>query len=328
MQNAIVLAIIGPTASGKTDISFLLANLIKEKLELTPEIISTDSRQVYKGIKIASSQPPEKYLLRFKHYFVNSLDPETEFNAGQFGSEARNIIGNIIKENKIPIIVGGSGLYLRSLIYGLFDVNDINDDESVKLEQKRVRKLLYERLEKEGIELLYNELMRIDQESASKMTISNTRRIIRALEIYYITGIPISTLQKKKINVGFSAVQFGILWERKKLYERINKRVDLMFENGLNDEIAVLKEKGYDYSIQNSLNTVGVKEVFDYQNGKISYTRMVELIKQNTRRFAKRQMTWFRKDKNIKWINVEEEGDFTRIASEIFTSFFEKTIYS
>lgn len=328
MQNVKVLAIIGPTASGKTDISFLLANLIKEKLNLTPEIISADSRQVYKGLKISSSQPTEKYLTIFKHYFINTLEPESEFNSGQFGSDARNIIGNIIKENKIPIIVGGSGLYLRSLIFGLFDVNDINDDESVKIGQKKIRKLLNGRLEKEGIEPLYNELKKIDEESASKMTISNTRRIIRALEIYYMTGIPISTHYKKKINVGFSAVQFGILWERKKLYKRINKRVDLMLENGLVDEISSLKEKVYDYSIQNSLNTVGVKEVFDYLNGKIGYTQMVELIKQNTRRFAKRQMTWFRKDKNIIWMHVEDEKDFSPIALEIFTSFFEKTNYS
>lgn len=323
MQNVKVLAIIGPTASGKTDISFLLATLIKEKLKLTPEIISADSRQVYKGIKIASSQPPGDYLKALKHHFINFLEPELDFSAGQFGSKARNIIENIIKEKKIPIIVGGSGLYLSSLIYGLFDVNDMNDDESAKIEQKRIRRSLYERLEKEGIEPLLNELNRIDKESASKMTISNTRRIIRALEIYYMTGIPISIHHKKKINIGFSAIQFGIMWERKKLYERINKRADMMLENGLVDEIAALKEKGYDYIVQNSLNTVGVKEVFDYLKEKISYKRMVELIKQNTRRYAKRQMTWFRKDKNIKWVNVEDEKDYKHTASEIFTSFFE-----
>ena len=256
-------------------------------------------------------------MTMFKHHFVDTLEQGEEFNSGQFGSDARKIINDIIEKGKIPIIVGGSGLYIRSLIYGLFDLNDFEEDESFRFKQKLVRKSLYERLDKEGVEILYNELKKFDEESATKMTVSNTRRIIRALEIYYLTGIPISMHHKKKIHVGFDAVQFGINWDRRKLYERINRRVDNMLENGLVDEISVCKAKGYDYKVQNSLNTVGVKEVFDYLNGKLSYKEMVELIKQNTRRFAKRQMTWFRKDKNIKWIDVDDEGNFESVAEEI-----------
>lgn len=317
-----ILALVGPTASGKTGLSYLIANQIKEILNSEPVIISADSRQVYKHVAIAASYPPDEYLKKFKHYFIGELEPDNEFNAGEFGKKAREIIFSLLADNKIPLIVGGSGLYINSLIYGLFDYDEAIEEEGLKDKQKIIRRSLTERLDKEGIDSLLDELKKVDEVSAGRMANVNQRRIIRALEVFYTTGIPISKLQKKKIDVGFETVQFALKWERSKLYERINKRVDEMIKNGLLSEIQSLKDKGYNYKEYNSLNSVGVKEVFDYLSGIITYERMVELIKQNTLRFAKRQLTWFRKDKNINWIDVDDEKELEFAAEEIFNKFY------
>jgi tRNA dimethylallyltransferase len=317
-----VLTLTGPTASGKTGISYRIASFIKKKSSAEPVIISADSRQVYKHIAIASSYPPKEYLKKFRHYFIGELELDEEFNAGEYGKKSRKLISEVFSTDKIPIVVGGSGLYISSLIYGLFDYKEAAEDIAFKEKQKDVRKELEERLKKEGVEELLGELYKVDETSANKMTNANNRRIIRALEVYYTTGIPISKLQANKIDVGFEAVQYGLDRERSILYDRINKRVDEMLEKGLVEEIKSLKNRGYNYLDYNSLNTVGVKEVFDYLSGTIGYDRMVELIKQNTRRFAKRQLTWFRKDKNIKWIDVNEAGGLESAALRIYNTFF------
>ena len=228
----------------------------------------------------------------------------------------------MLASGKIPVIVGGSGLYISSLIYGLFDYEEAAEDRLFKEKQKTVRRELGEKLKQDGIEKLLGELKKVDKPSAEKMINVNSRRILRALEVYYTTGIPVSKLQARKIDAGFEAVQYGINRERSALYERINKRVDMMLETGLVEEIKSLKEKGYNYENYNSLNTVGVKEVFDYLSGKTDYDRMTELIKQNTRRFAKRQLTWFRKDKNIKWVDVNDDAGLESAAIKIYDSFF------
>ena len=317
-----VLTLAGPTASGKTGVSYQIASLIRKKSLFEPVIISADSRQVYKHIPIASSYPPENYLKEFKHYFIGELELDEEFNAGEYGKKAREIILNVLASGKIPVIVGGSGLYISSLIYGLFDYEEAAEDRLFKEKQKTVRRELGEKLKQDGIEKLLGELKKVDKPSAEKMINVNSRRILRALEVYYTTGIPISKLQARKIDAGFEAVQYGINRERSALYERINKRVDMMLETGLVEEIKSLKEKGYNYENYNSLNTVGVKEVFDYLSGKTDYDRMTELIKQNTRRFAKRQLTWFRKDKNIKWVDVNDDAGLESAAIKIYDSFF------
>jgi tRNA dimethylallyltransferase len=319
-----VLALVGPTASGKTGLSYLIANLIKEKLYKEPVIVSADSRQVYKYIPISSSYPPPEYLEKFRHHFIGELELDGEFNAGEYGKKAREIVKILLAENKVPIIVGGSGLYVSSLIYGLFEHDEAVSEAGFKEKQKLIRHQLSQKLEKEGAEALLDELRRVDLVSAEKMTGANQRRILRALEVYYTTGIPISELQTRKIDVGFLTVQFGLKWERSKLYERINNRVEQMLISGLINEINLLKEKGYNYTEYNSLNTVGVREVFDYLSGTLTYERMVELVKQNTRRFAKRQLTWFRKDENIKWIEVNDENDFKAASQKIFDLFFNR----
>jgi tRNA dimethylallyltransferase len=317
-----VLTIVGPTASGKTDVSFHIAQLIASRLLKKAVIISADSRQVYKHIPVASSYPPEEYLKKIKHYFIGELEPHEEFNAGEFGKRARDLIGDAIKNGEVPVIVGGSGLYISSLIYGLFDYEDAAQDSDLKAKIRLIRKTLTERIKNEGVDMLFAELRNVDNSTADKMDNITPRRVIRALEVYYLTGIPVSVLHRKKVDVGFKAMQFGISWGRESLYERINRRVDKMIEKALVDEVKSLIEKGYNCEKYNSLNTVGIKEVFDYLNGKINYDTMLELIKRNTRRFAKRQMTWFRKDKNIKWMDVEKEEGLIHAAERIFNEFF------
>lgn len=299
-----ILTIIGPTASGKTDFAFRTAQFLKEKYNKEVEIISADSRQVYKYIPVATAQPPVEFLNKTRHHFISELELNEEFNAGEFGKKGREIIQKLLSENKISIVSGGSGLYINSLIYGLFE-NDDARDFPCEDKKKTVRSELNQRLADEGVEKLFAELKCIDPLTAGEMINITGRRVIRALEAFYVTGIPISSLRNDKIEINFEPVIIGLLWERKKLYDRINKRVEQMIETGLVKEIEILKEKGYNYKDYNSLNTVGAREVFDYLDRKISYDRMIELIKQNTRRYAKRQMTWFRRDKNIRWIEID-----------------------
>lgn len=322
MKLPFIPVIIGPTASGKTNAVYYLAEIFRKEKNICIEIISADSRQVYKHISIATSHPPIEYLKKFKHHFVDELQLNDEFNAGQFGKLARERIKEIYSRGNSVIVAGGSGLYINSLVYGFFD---FEEDESFGDRRKEIRSKLRDRIYHEGIELLHTELMRIDRDSASKMLPQNERRIIRALEIFYLTGIPISKWQVKKIDVEFNPVMFGLKLQRERLYESINLRTEEMLRNGLVEEIESLKEKGFDYRSCNSLNSVGVKEVFDYLDSKISYQGMVELIKQNTRRFAKRQMTWFRKDKNINWIDVNDTISSYEIANNIFEKFIRKT---
>jgi len=303
-----ILTIIGPTASGKTDLSYSLAEYISSKTKKNVEIISADSRQIYKHIPIATAQPPWEYLRKHKHHFINELQLNEEFNAGEFGKKARSLIAKILGKSSVPIVVGGSGLYLSSLIYGLFELEDVLDESGLN-RQKEIRATLYHRLSEEGIDSMFKELVNLDPEFCTRMKNVTERRLIRALEVYYLTGIPLSTLQSRKVEIEFDFKQIGIQWEREELYKRINARVEGMIEKGLVEEIRTLKEKGFHYEKFNSLNTVGVKEVFDFLDRKINIEKMVGLIKQNTRRFAKRQMTWFKRDKHIKWVSTESGVD-------------------
>ncbi len=288
-----VLAIVGPTASGKTSLSIALARIINA------EIISCDSRQVYKYIPIATCAPTATELKEAKHYFVNELKPEEEFNAGEFAKKARLRIREIQKRGKNVIIAGGSGLYLKALIDGFFEA---------EIEDKAIREKLNLALESKGAEYLYKELQKVDPESAEKMDSTKFRRVMRALEVYYGTGKKISELQRENVKPDFKCIQTGINYDREILYSRINKRVDDMLKSGLIDEVMNLQKKGYSYKTHNSLNTVGIKEVFRYLENEITRQEMTEQIKQNTRRYAKRQMTWFNKDKRINWMNMKELG--------------------
>lgn len=305
-MNKTCLAIVGPTASGKTELSYRICEL------LDCEIISADSRQVYQGIPIATSAPAEEYLKKYKHYFVGCIPLDKDFSAGEFAKQGRKVISDILKRNKIPLIVGGSGLYIRFLIDGFFE-KDAKDP--------LVRKQLYTELELYGKEYLYQKLKSVDPETAEKMSPQFFRRVIRAIEVYYVTGKKISELQKVNIKLNFVTIRYGLNYDRQILYERINRRVEQMIKDGLIEEVKKLIALGYHYKTHNSLNTVGVKEVFQFLEGEVNYDEMINLIKRNSRRYAKRQLTWFRKDTQIKWIDPGREVDFGVVAKKIVREF-------
>ena len=297
-----ILVIVGPTASGKTRLALEIAR------HTSAGIISADSRQVYQLLTIGTAKPSPDELKKVKHYFVDEILPDQHFSAGEFGIEGRKIIDEIVKQKKLPIVVGGTGLYVRSLVDGLFTGPGRKED---------VREELEARLESEGANALLEELRRVDPEAAARMLPSNQRRIIRALEVYYATGKPISQHHDEHEHEKFfNPVFVGLHWERKKLYDRINFRVDRMLAAGFLDEVKGLLSRGYDDRYK-SLQTVGYKEAFAFLRKEIGYERMVELMKQNTRRFAKRQLTWFRRDARIRWFDIEEENEIPRIAGEI-----------
>jgi len=306
MINQFVLVIVGPTASGKTALSIHLAE------ELGGEIISADSRQIYRYLDIGTAKPTPEELKRITHHFISILNPDEYYNAGEYGTQARKKIEELLKQNKQPILVGGSGLYVRAVIDGFFDGPGKNME---------IREQLETEAHTLGPEKLFERLKKVDPISAAKMDSTKVRRVIRALEVYYATGRPISDLHSvQEIKIPFEAVQFGLEWERKALYHRIERRVDEMIEKGLIEEVRGLLVKGYSRGV-NALNTVGYKEVFDFLDGKITEDEMIQLIKQNTRHFAKRQLTWFRADKRIRWISVTDETNWSVIAELIKKEF-------
>ncbi len=303
-----VLLLVGPTGSGKTPVSLLLATL------LNGEIVSADSRQIYRFMNIGTAKPEPAELLRIKHHLIDEVEPDKDLNAAEYARKGRTIITNIFERGKTPIVVGGSGLYVRALVDGLFEGPGADRD---------IRKELYERLSREGKESLYQELYRVDPKSATRMTPENSRRVVRALEVYYLTGVPISRhheLQDRKAE--FDAEFFGLHWVRRELYDRIDRRVERMISRGIVEEVIELRNRGYDQTLH-AVQTVGYIEVFDHLEGKTTKEEMVELIKRNSRRYAKRQLTWFRKDKRVRWIHIENESEFSAVANTIVRKFQE-----
>ncbi len=293
-----VIIIVGPTCSGKTDTGILLAE------KLNSPIISADSRQVFKHLSIGTAKPTQDQLNRIKHYFIDEIDPTESFNASKFEIASLKIINELFEKGIIPIVVGGSGLYIKALVEGI--MNTVDTDENYREELYKKRDLL-------GDIALYEELKKVDPESASKMIPQNWKRIVRALEVFHLTGKPIGKFQNDfKREINFECIQYGLNWDRKILYENINCRVDKMIENGLVDEVKNILQMGYSPKL-NALNTVGYKEIIAYLNGEFSLNRAAELIKLNTRHFAKKQFTWFRKDEKVKWIDIASIEDLKKV---------------
>jgi tRNA dimethylallyltransferase len=302
--NSTLIVIVGPTCSGKTSLSLKLAELIPS------EIISADSRQFFNYLDIGTAKPSKSQLEEVTHHLIDILDPSENYDVSMYEKDAEKTIENIFTKNKTPIVVGGSGLYIRALIDGIFETADKDEHYRKDLLQKR---------KEFGNEFLYEELKKVDPDSAGKMLPQNWKRVMRALEVFHTSGQPIwkhhqkqSSSKEKK----YSFKQFGVNWERKILYENINKRVDEMIEQGFVDEVKNILDKGYDRNL-NALNTVGYKEIIQHLQGEISLDRAIELIKRNTRHYAKRQLTWFRKDKRIQWFDVKVPSDLNFIADEI-----------
>ncbi len=297
-----VIVILGPTASGKTALGIEIAE------RLQTEIISADSRQLYRKLNIGTAKPTHEELARVKHHFIDYLDINEEYNVSRFETEALTVVDSLHALGKIPVVVGGSGLYIKAIVDGIF--NEVETDPGYREE-------LIELREKKGNEYLYEILRLKDPVAAAELLPQNWKRVIRALEVNKLTGKSIKDFHrdyKREDDLRF--FQFGLNWEREKLYSRIEKRVDQMIESGLVEEVKSVLNEGFNKKM-NALNTVGYKEIFDFLDGKISLDRAIELIKRNTRRYAKRQLTWFRRDERIKWLNVDTLTYFSALAEGI-----------
>ncbi len=278
---------------------------------LKGEIISADSRQVFRHLDIGTAKPTLEERRGIPHHFIDLLPPDADFCAGTFGVEGRKVIGEISSRGRLPIVVGGSGLYVQSLIDGFFE-GPGGDRE--------YREFLEDRLARGGIELLLEDLRNRDPEAASRIDPTKPRRILRALEVFHLTGRPISELQKEKPLIPFQSALLGLDVPRAVLYRQIDERCDSMLERGLLREVEALERKGYTDSL-NALNTVGYREAFAYRRGEISYEEMVRLFKQNSRHYAKRQLTWFRRDGRIRWVAMGPERPAADAAREIVELF-------
>jgi len=304
-----LLAVVGPTGSGKSDLALAIAE------RLQGEIVSADSRQVFRFLDIGTSKPSPEDRKKAPHHFIDFLEPEEEYSAGAFGHDARAKIIEIAQKEKQAILVGGSGLYVRAVVDGLF--NGPGRDPELRAEMEA-------RLQNVGARSLFDALQKVDPEIAATMDPGKPRRIIRALEVYYSTGKPLSEFHKEQSGEApFKTIQYALAWGRSELYARIETRVDAMLRQGLVEEVRWLQNNGYDHNL-NALNSVGYKEVFDFLAGKTDYEQMVNLVKRNTRRFAKRQLTWFRADKRIHWLGVDESTSFESLADLVIEESQEK----
>ena len=286
-----IILIIGPTAIGKTALSIELANA------LNTEIISCDSRQFYKELKIGAAPPNSKELAATKHHFIHHLSVTDDYNAGEFEINAIAKINELHKTKDTIIVVGGSGLYVDAICKGFDKIPEIPIQIRIKLNLK---------LNEKGIVWLQNEVKKVDPNFYATCDQQNPQRLLRALEVYIATGDTFSSFKSGKPKERpFEIIKIGITTERETLYNRINTRVDKMLENGLLEEVELL----IPFQHKNALQTVGYKEIFAFYNNDCTLEKSVENIKQNTRRFAKRQLTWFRKDKNTTWFEPHQISD-------------------
>ena len=278
-----LIVIVGPTGSGKTSLSIDVAR------HYSAPIISTDSRQVYRGMAIGTAQPTAEELSAAEHHFIADREPEEEFNCGRYETLALQRLKELFAKHDYVVAVGGSGLYIQALCEGLDALPEANDNLRDKLKQ---------RLDTEGIEPLVAQLRELDPIYAEEVDAHNPSRVMRALEVCITSGRPYSEQRRGTVaERPFDIIKIGTDMPRDVLYDRINRRVDMMVAEGLVEEVKAL----YPKRELNALQTVGYRELFDYFDGKCSYEEAIELIKRNSRRYAKRQMTWFRRDDSIEW---------------------------
>jgi len=291
MNDLIVIA--GPTATGKTGTAVQLAKL------MDTEIVSADSMQVYKFMDIGTAKVTEEEMQGVPHHMLDVISPMENYNLNDYSCDANRCIDEIIKKGKTPIICGGTGLYINSVIYN-FNLTEATGDPKLREELTGI-------YEKQGGEYLLSELRKFDPETADRLHPNNSRRVIRAIEMYKTSGITMSEQiritneSKNKYNLKF----FCLNMDRKRLYDRIDKRVDIMVKNGLVGEVERLMEMGISKN-STAMQAIGYKEIIKYKEAEISLDEAIGTIKMESRRYAKRQLTWFRRDKNIKWIDVEE----------------------
>ena len=296
MNKPKVIVICGPTASGKTDLSIKLAQ------KINGEIVSCDSMQIYKEMNIGTAKVTKEEMNGIKHYLVDYVDPTERYNVSRYKKDAMNAIDEILSKGKVPIVVGGTGLYINSLVYGI-DYPEIDTDLEYREE-------LEKRAEEDGLDSLYDEACKIDSEAMEKISKNDKKRIIRVLEIYKETGKTKTLIEKESRSKDnpYDFHPFAIDFPRDILYERINKRVDIMFNQGLVDETKKLIEK-YGESLITSMQAIGYKEIVPYLKGQEDIEAAKERLKEETRHYAKRQITWFKKIENIDWVNGLDEKE-------------------
>lgn len=291
-----IIILTGPTAVGKTNLSIKLAKAVNG------EIISADSMQVYKGMDIGTAKIREAEMEGIPHHLVDALEPEEPLSVALFQSMARDAVNKITEKGKIPIVTGGTAFYIQALLYGI----DFTGEE----QDTTFRNAMYEKGEtEEGKKAIYEELKTVDAEYAETVHYNNLKRVVRALEYYHHTGEKFSAYneRQRERNAEYAFCYFVLNDDRERLYERIDKRVDIMVEEGLLEEVKGIYLKGYDRSLP-SMQAVGYKELFSHYDGECSLEEAIQMIKQDSRHYAKRQLTWFRKEKDVIWIDKDKFG--------------------
>ncbi len=310
MKNNKIICIVGPTASGKTSLSIKLAKALRG------EIVSGDSMQIYKGMDIGTAKPTEEEQEGVIHHMLSVVSPFENFSVARYVEEASHAIDDILSRGKVPIVVGGTGLYIDSLVSGR--------EFAARREDETLKKELLELYEKQGAAALHKILEKLDPERAEQIHENNIKRVIRAIEVCKTTGKTISghDEETKKVPPRYDAAYVGILFDdREKLYERINLRVDMMMGSGLLREVKTLLDSGVP-SDSTAMQAIGYKELCSYFSGERSLEEAVEDIKSASRRYAKRQMTWFKRNKSIKWVSPDFEENFSDLLQYLinFTS--------
>jgi tRNA dimethylallyltransferase len=299
-----VIVIVGPTASGKTSLSIELAK------QIGGSVVSADSMQIYRYMDIGTAKPDAIERSGIRHYMIDEVDPDENFSVAKYRELALGYISRIIQEGGRPIVAGGTGLYINSLLYNIQFSETICDEELRE-------KLRNEALEK-GNRALYDRLAAVDPEAAARIHENDVKRVIRAIEVYTHTQKTISehAKQSRLEPPPYRYVVFGLNWDRKRLYEKIDQRVDDMLRKGLADEVRRLVEMGYDKG-GTAMQGIGYKEVLGYLRGEATLEETTEILKQNTRHYAKRQLTWFRRIEGLQWLDIDDKTDFRQLAQKI-----------
>lgn len=309
MDKQKVIVICGPTASGKTKLSIEIAK------KINGEIVSADSMQIYKEMDIGTAKPTIEEMQGIKHYLLDFVSPDKRYSVADYKKDAINAIDEIIEKNKVPIVVGGTGLYINSLIYGI-EYPEIEIDIKYRNELEKTAD------EPDGLRKLYEIAKKIDEEAIKNISPNDKKRICRVLEIYHSTGKTKTQqeIESRKNGPKYDYLIYGLNMDRDKLYDRINKRVDTMIQDGLIEEVKNVASKYKEFPT--AMQGLGYKEVLEYLNGDTTKEEMIEKIKMETRRYAKRQLTWFRRYETIKWIDAL--GDIQNNINIILEGYCEK----
>lgn len=295
-----LLVLIGPTGVGKTELSLRLAERFQA------DIISSDSRQLYADLKIGTAAPTPEQLARVPHHFVGTLQLTDYYSAAQYETEVMKLLSVLFQEKDIVILTGGSMMYVDAVCKGIDDIPTVDEE---------TRTLMKQRYEEEGLDNLCAELKLLDPEYYKIVDLKNPKRVVHALEICYMTGRTYTSFRTRSAKERpFNILKIGLTRDREELYERINRRVDMMIEDGLLEEAKVV----YPYKHLNSLNTVGYKEIFNYLDGEWDLSFAIEKIKQNSRIYSRKQMTWFKRDEEIVWFHPEQEKEILNYIEEKF----------